>query len=43
MRVGSHVEMLQAGSPCIVKLDGARLAYRDNEGCSVMVRLGEAG
>jgi Fe2+ transport system protein FeoA len=43
MRVGSHVEMLQAGSPCIVKLDGARLAYRDDEGCSVLVRLGEAG
>jgi len=43
MRVGSHVEMLQAGSPCIVKLDGSRLAYRNDEGCSVMVRLGDAG
>jgi ferrous iron transport protein A len=43
MRVGSQIEMLQAGSPCIVKLDGARLAYRNDESCSVLVRLGEAG
>ncbi len=43
MRVGTHVEMIQTGSPCIVRLDGARLAFRDNEGFRVLVRLGDAG
>jgi len=43
MRVGTHVEMIQAGSPCIVRLDGARLAFRDNEGFRVLVHLGDAG
>jgi len=41
MRVGTPVEMVQSGSPCIVKLDGNRLAFRDNEVISVLVRLGE--
>jgi ferrous iron transport protein A len=43
MRVGTSIEMLQSGTPCIVKLDGARLAFRDHEGFRVLVRLGEAG
>ena len=42
MRIGSAVEMVQAGSPCIVKLDGNRLAFRDNEVLSVLVRPGDA-
>lgn len=41
MRIGTAVEMVQSGSPCIVKLDGNRLAFRDNEVLSVLVRLGE--
>ncbi|HZN33569.1 MAG TPA: FeoA family protein [Pirellulaceae bacterium] len=41
MRIGCSIEMVQAGSPCIVKLDGNRLAFRDNEMLSVLVRLGE--
>jgi ferrous iron transport protein A len=43
MRVGAPVEMLQSGATCIVKLDGTRLAFRDHEGCRVLVRVGEAG
>jgi Fe2+ transport system protein FeoA len=43
MRVGQPVEMLQSGSTCIVKLDGARLAFRDHEGFRVLVRMGEPG
>jgi Fe2+ transport system protein FeoA len=43
MRVGQPIEMLQCGSTCIVKLDGARLAFRDHEGFRVLVRMGEAG
>jgi Fe2+ transport system protein FeoA len=41
MRIGTPIEMLQSGATCIVKLDGARLAFRDNEGFRVLVRLGE--
>jgi Fe2+ transport system protein FeoA len=43
MREGVAIEMLQCGSTCIVKLDGAKLAFRDHEGFGVLVRLGEAG
>jgi Fe2+ transport system protein FeoA len=42
MRVGSTVEMLQSGSPCIVKLDGTKLCFRACEVTSVLVRLGGA-
>jgi ferrous iron transport protein A len=41
MRIGTAVEMVQSGTPCIVKLDGNRLAFRDNEVLSVLVRLGD--
>jgi ferrous iron transport protein A len=41
MSVGTAVEMVQAGSPCIVKLGEARLAFRDNEAIGVLVRTGE--
>jgi len=41
MRIGSTVEMLQAGSPCIVKLDGTKLCFRACDATSVLVRLGE--
>jgi ferrous iron transport protein A len=41
MRIGTPVEMVQTGTTCIVKLDGNRLAFRDNEALSVLVRLGE--
>ena len=41
MRIGTHVEMIQPGTPCIIKLDGARLAFRDHEGFRVLVRLGD--
>jgi Fe2+ transport system protein FeoA len=41
MRVGTHVEMVQPGSPCIIKLHGAKLAFRDHEGFRVLVRLGD--
>ena len=43
MRVGKSVEMLQHGSPCIVRLDGAQFAFRDHDGFRVLVKLGEPG
>jgi len=42
MRVGTQVEMVQAGSPCIIRLGGAKLCFRDNEAVGVLVRTGDA-
>jgi ferrous iron transport protein A len=41
LRVGSRVEMVQTGKPCIVTLDGAKLAFRHDDDCHVLVRTGE--
>ena len=41
LRVGTSVEMVQAGSPCIVSLGGTRLCFRGGEATSVLVRLHE--
>jgi ferrous iron transport protein A len=43
IRVGLAIEMIRTGSPCIVNLDGACVAFRDNEECNVLVRVGDAG
>jgi ferrous iron transport protein A len=43
LRVGSRVEMVRGGSPCIVRLDGARLAFRQHDEISVLVRVGDVG
>jgi Fe2+ transport system protein FeoA len=42
MRVGTPVEMVQAGSPCIVRLGGSKLCFRDNEAFRVLVQTGDA-
>jgi Fe2+ transport system protein FeoA len=42
LRVGTPVEMVQAGSPCIVRLGGAKLCFRDNEAFRVLVQTGDA-
>ena len=41
LRLGTAVEMVQAGSPCIVKLGGTKLCFRGCEATSVLVRLGD--
>jgi len=41
VRIGRPVEVLQSGETCIVKLDGARLAFRSNDSLNVLVKLGE--
>ncbi len=48
MRAGERVEMLQHGSPCIVRLgdgktDGSRLCFRDGDALSVLVESDLAG
>jgi Fe2+ transport system protein FeoA len=41
LRVGTSVEMVQAGSPCIVSLGESRLCFRGGEATKVLVRLSE--
>ncbi len=38
MREGADVRVVQSGSPCIVQIDGQRLAFRDTDLLSVLVR-----
>ncbi|HUE75014.1 MAG TPA: FeoA family protein [Pirellulaceae bacterium] len=38
LRVGEHVEMVQAGSPCIIRLRGHKLCLRDGNLFQVLVR-----
>ncbi|HEY1600306.1 MAG TPA: FeoA domain-containing protein [Pirellulales bacterium] len=40
LRQGSEVEMVQSGSPCIVRVNGQRLCLRADELLRVLVRPG---
>jgi ferrous iron transport protein A len=42
LRGGVSIEMVQSGSPCIVRLDGHKLCFRADELLSVLVRQGAA-
>ncbi|MFV2065561.1 MAG: ferrous iron transport protein A [Pirellulales bacterium] len=42
LRSGTTVEMLQKGSPCIVRLASSKVCFRQNEAFSVLVRPGRA-
>jgi ferrous iron transport protein A len=37
MRDGARLEMVRAGTPCIVRLAGSTLCFRDGEMLSVLV------
>lgn len=37
-RHGRRIEMVQPGSPCIVRIDGHKLCIRDGEAFAVLVR-----
>ncbi len=41
LRTGAIVEMLQPGTPCIIRLEGSKLCVRGNEAFSVLVRPGD--
>ena len=48
MRAGERIEMLQHGSPCIVRLgddrmSNGRLCFRDGDALSVLIELEHAG
>ena len=38
LRHGAKVEMLQAGTPCIIRLSGHKLCFRGEDLMSVLVR-----
>jgi Fe2+ transport system protein FeoA len=38
LRAGTHIEVLQSGSPCIIRLASQRLCFRENELMGVLVR-----
>ena len=40
LRGGAKVEMVQTGSPCIIRLAGQKLCFRADELLSVLVRRG---
>lgn len=39
LRQGASVEMLQSGTPCIVRIGGNKLCFRQSEALSVLVRM----
>ena len=42
LRGGTQIEMLQPGSPCIIRLAGHKLCFRSDDLMSVFVRPGLA-
>jgi Fe2+ transport system protein FeoA len=38
LRVGIRLQMLSGGSPCLIRVDGARLSLRGEWGLQVLVR-----
>lgn len=42
LRGGAMIEMVQSGSPCIIRLAGQKLCFRADELLSVLVRYGAA-
>ena len=40
LRQGTRVEMVQAGSPCIIRTAGSKLCFRHSEALGVLVRPG---
>lgn len=38
IRAGSRLQLLQPGSPCMLRIDGARLSLRGDTGALILVR-----
>jgi Fe2+ transport system protein FeoA len=43
IRLGVRIEMIQPGSPCIVRLDEQRLCFRESDLIGILVRPGATG
>lgn len=41
LRPGTAVEVVQAGSPCIIRLSGHKLCFRESDLFSVLVDVGD--
>lgn len=41
LRQGTLIQMVRAGSPCIIRLAGNKLCFRQNEALNVLVHAGE--
>jgi Fe2+ transport system protein FeoA len=42
LQAGAAVEIVQSGTPCIIRLAGHKLCFRDGDAFRVLVRMGEA-
>ena len=42
LSAGTRIEMVQPGSPCIIRLSGSRLCFRESDAIGVLVRPGQA-
>jgi ferrous iron transport protein A len=38
LRAGARLEMLRSGAPCIIRVEGSRLCFRDDNSLRVLVR-----
>ena len=38
LRLGAMIEMVQAGSPCIIRTSGSKLCFRQSDAIGVLVR-----
>ncbi len=41
LREGAEIEIMQSGTPCIIRLAGHKLCFRDSDAFHVLVRLGD--
>jgi ferrous iron transport protein A len=39
LRVGSRLQVLRQGSPCLLRVDGSRFSLRGHSGSQILVRL----
>jgi len=38
LRTGARLEMIHNGAPCIIRVDGSKLCFRDDDSLRVLVR-----
>jgi len=42
LRLGAEVEMVQSGAPCMIRLEGHKLCFRESEALQVLVTANPA-
>ena len=38
LRAGARLEMIRSGAPCIIRVDGSKLCFRNDDSLRVLVR-----